>query len=137
MLTMAAFRRLAAAYGADLARWPEAQREEAQALLAHMPEAQNWLRREAGLDAALARLALPAPGEADLARLRAGVAARLATPPQRRSWIPALPRWSWLTAGAGSAVAAGLMVGLLSAAPPANTGLLTVLQPSALPVLSD
>jgi hypothetical protein len=142
MLTMAAFRHLAAAYGADLARWPEAQREEARALLARTPDAYAWLHQEAGLDAALAQLAPPKPGTSDLARLRAGVAARMDAPRARQSLarqslVLAWPNWGWLAAGAGGALAAGLLVGLLSATPPASTGLLAMLQPAALPVLVD
>jgi hypothetical protein len=136
MLTLAAFRRLAGTYGADLARWPEAQRAEAEALLTTSPAAREILQKAAALDTALDSLALPEPDAEDLARLRAGVAARLSAP-VLRSRLPPLPRWSWLTAGASGAVAAGLMVGLLTATPPANTGLLSILQISAVPVLVE
>lgn len=138
MLTLAAFRRLISAYGAAPARWPDAQRQAANALLASSAEARALLRREEALDSVLASLALPQPDEADLARLRAGVAARLCAPaPSRLGWLPALPRWSWLTAGASGAVAAGLVVGLLSASLPTAPSLLSALQPSAIPGITD
>ncbi len=138
MLTLATFRHLAGAYGADLARWPQARRAEAEALLTTSAQARAMLAEAAALDAALAGLARPEPGPEDLARLSAGIAARLtARAPRRRSWLPALPRWSWITAGASGAVAAGLMVGLLTTAPPAASGLLTALQPAAIPVFTD
>lgn len=135
-MKISAFRRLAAAYGADLTRWPEAQQAEARRLLVSSAEAQALLQAEAALDTALAKLLLPQPDATDLARLQAGITTRLDAPKHQPYRRPALPRWSWLWAGASGMVAAGVAVGLLTATPSATAGLLSALQPAAIPVFS-
>jgi hypothetical protein len=107
-MTEERFLQLASAYGADLARWPEAERAAAAAVLARRPDiAVAVLAAERDLEAALARYAPPDPG-----------------PALRQRVIGAAPRgraigraWRWL-AGAGlglglaASCAAGVAAGL-------------------------
>jgi hypothetical protein len=87
MLTLKRFAALAASYGGDLRRWPEDARGEAQALAKTSSQARDILADAQKLDAALDaagthedRLLLSGDEQAAaLARLRAGVAARIAT----------------------------------------------------------
>lgn len=136
MMTPRRFRALADSYGAGLHRWPAAERAAAQALLASSAPARAILAEAAALDAALAANAEPAPTEAALARLRAGVQARLdqhALPslqPVRAGW--GWPGWLSIAAG-GGAIAAGLLIGLwgapASASASASGDVLALLQP--------
>ena len=88
MLTLGRFRRLAASYGADLQRWPEEARRDAQALLDHSAEAGVLFDEARTLDQAIDQATIREdallwpPGERDAAldRLRSGVEARLASP---------------------------------------------------------
>jgi hypothetical protein len=153
MMTLRRFTALAAAYGADLRRWPDAVRGRAEALLASSPEARAALEEARTLDRqiAAARKPLPEGQDAALARLRAGVAARIAAPPPRppvalwtgrasaardalRSWQP---RWTGVLAGGGIAIIAGLAIGALYPAEPEGEGLMTVLQPAPIQMFAD
>src|SRR5580692_7935829 len=87
MLTLSRFTALVDSYGAELNRWPEAVRAEAQALAESSPQARALLAAARVLDATIATArashdaSLWPPGDqaAALARLRSGVAARIAS----------------------------------------------------------
>jgi hypothetical protein len=98
------FEALADAYGADLRRWPAAERDAADALMAAEPQAARALLSAAeGLDDLLAASRPPAPSPA----LRAGILAAAPRERRRRSGFGL-----WLQ-GAGLATAAmvGVVVG--------------------------
>jgi hypothetical protein len=161
MMTLRRFRALTQSYGAQLPRWPQEEHAAAEELLRSSAEARALLAQEQSLDEAIAVATAhqnsklrPQDELAAMARLRSGVAARIAT--QAVSKQPG-GLWSWLFGGEqqlGSlrrrrlglattgavAIVAGLLVGgLYGPAPaPAPVGLLTVLlQPSPLEILSD
>lgn len=143
MLTLKRFKTLTDSYGADLLRWPEQERAAAQTLLEESAEARALLADARMLDDALAMASARQSAahlrnhneEATLARLRSGVAARIAaTGGRSRGWSN--PGWSkpgWVSlATAGSlAVAAGLVIGALYNPPAASSdALTTLLQPA-------
>jgi anti-sigma factor RsiW len=125
-LTPARLQHLLDVYGAELARWPQAQRSAAERLVAADPAAAAARARARELDRLIARDPLPADaGEA------ARVIHRIETrrlPPQRRRflwrrWPTELldldfaPAWPRLAALAGVA-AVGFMIGLTDLAGP-------------------
>ena len=104
-MTPERFETLAEAWGGDVARWPDADREAAAALMAEKPAwAERVLAGAGELDAALSALAPP--------RGSAGLADRIAAGAPK-----ARPRWrSWLVpsamgAGLAAACAAGVVLG--------------------------
>jgi hypothetical protein len=126
VLTLPRFKKLVAVYGAKPTRWPSELRDEAQALLQASPEARAVLadarRADEAIEAAMRHddTALSRAGAANdaLARLRLGVARRIAAEPDRRrsGWFtPAgSSRFTWGTGGVALgalAVLAGIMVG--------------------------
>lgn len=153
MLTLRRFTALAESYGAELLRWPPEARGEAAALLRSSAAARAILDEARVLDEAIAAAgrredaALWRPGEQDaaLARLRSGVAARIAASPRRRptgrlaGWAPssAVLGWIGMAAGGGLVVAAGLFIGALSATAPTPDSVLTILQPAPIHILAD
>ena len=68
-LTLTRFRALAEAYGSNLERWPESEREGAEALVVSSEEARALLRAEEALDHVFASAATPALPPELLARL--------------------------------------------------------------------
>ncbi len=116
-MALARFAELAAAYGADLDRWPDAERFAALALAGRSADARALLADAHELDAALARLDPPPPPPAALA-------ARIAA--LRADDAPAAPFFAALAAALGRgavfamAAAAGLWLGLSLA--PSGTG---------------
>jgi hypothetical protein len=160
MLTLGRFRALAQSYGADLRRWPEEMRGEAEALLNVSGEARAVLDEARKLDAAIEAAGLyedavlwpPGEQEAALARLRSGVAARIASSSthglaHRRSgrmsaasgrwaFFPLHFHWVGLATG-GGAILAGLLIGAMYASPSASDDVLTMLQPSPIHILAD
>jgi hypothetical protein len=105
-VTKERFEELAAAYGADLTRWPAEVREEAALLAAAEPGfAQNVLGREEALDAALDALPLRPASSALFERVVESA------PPLRRRRL----RWrGWLApAGLGAGLAAATAAGVL------------------------
>jgi len=147
MLTLRRFRRMAEIYGADLRRWPDKVRADAQALRTVSPQARAILGDARVLDEAIEAAGarenamLRQPGESDtaLARVRAGVAARIAASGARRpSWAPPWQLW-WLgmAAGSGLAVAVGLLLGATVGSEPAADDLLAMLQPAPIHMLAD
>ncbi|WP_431855285.1 hypothetical protein [Azospirillum sp.] len=80
------FRHLAEACGAEIERWPAAERAAARALLASSEEAQRALGQARVLDAWL-DLAAPAVDDASAARVLAAIERRL-DPPPTTTWVP-------------------------------------------------
>jgi len=112
-MTPERFETLAEAFGGDVARWPDAEREAAAALMAAEPAwAEGVLARAGDLDAALAAYASPSGAHDLVERIVAGA-------PKAR------PRWTgWLLpagmgAGLAAACAAGVMMGAQLSAPSA------------------
>jgi hypothetical protein len=156
MLTLRRFMALVDGYGADLQRWPQEVRGDAQALLSASPQARRALAEAQILDdaietAARQDAALWRPSEpAALARLRSGVAARIASAQQPstvwrsegvlaaigRALRPNLPWVGIATAGA-LAVIAGLLIGGLYTSAPASDVLLSMLEPAPIHWLAD
>lgn len=118
------FRDLADAYGADLARWPAADRSWAQAHLDTNAEAAALLRDTARLDDLLGRAAVPGLDAALVGRVLAaapGAQGSAAGPLRLPGWLFPV----WRPAGAlAVALLLGLAVGAM--APPALTGADTV-----------
>jgi hypothetical protein len=153
MLTLGRFKALAESYGADLRRWPEELRSEAQALLASSPEARACLGDARVLDEAISAASQredavrSPPGEADaaLARLRSAVEARIAPRPAHRRpgrgggrWLPSLPlRWAGMATGGSLAILAGLLIGAMYSSGAAPDNVLTLLDPAPIQVLTD
>jgi hypothetical protein len=158
MLTLGRFRALADSYGADLRSWPEEMRGEAELLARASAEARAVLDEAQTLDEAIAAasahedalLWLPGEQDAALARLRAGVGARIAASSLRRrarglwalaggdAWATAAQlRWLGMATGGGVAIMAGLLIGALYASAPAPDNVLTLLEPSPIHILAD
>ena len=155
MMQLTRFAALADSYGADLAHWPEEAREPARKLLAISDDARALLREARELDAAIALAGAretvfhaPRGGEdAALARLRAGVAARIATAPAsgegsrlwRRllSFSPASWNFTRMATAGGFAVAAGLLIGALPTSSPTPDILMATLEPTPLTIQAD
>ena len=123
-MTPERFTALLQAYGADPRHWPEAERAEAQALLAAGPPVlRQQLQEAAWLDAQLGATPVAAPDEALIARIAAGAQASAAHPESQadpgrsravgdaRSWRP---RWWWSGAGLAGAGLAGALAGVFA-----------------------
>jgi hypothetical protein len=161
MLTLKQFTAMADSYGADLRRWPENMRADAEALLASSGQARLILSDALRLDEAITAAGahedaeLLNSGEADaaLARLRSGVAFRIAAlsasrrAGRRHDWRAlrdsiqweSLPRPAWLGVAASCciAIAAGLLIGAAYSAQSVPDNLFTMLQPSPIQILAD
>lgn len=122
-MTLSRFQRFLDSHGADLARWPQAQRAAAERLLASDAAAAALLARARALDALIAR---EGPAQADAAGILRALAAR-PLPAQRRHflwrrWPSELltldfaPAWPRLAALAGIA-ALGFLIGLSDLGP--------------------
>jgi len=104
-MTPERFETLAEAYGGDVARWPDAERETAAELMAAQPAlASELLARAGDLDALLTACAPPQGSPGLAGRIAAGA------PKARPRWI------GWLLpagmgAGLAAACAAGVMAG--------------------------
>lgn len=158
MLTLKRFGELADAYGGDLQRWPAEVRLAAQTLMDASPQARAMFAAARALDQALqaasehrdAALFSAERQQAAVARLGPLVAARIgvATSPRfrLRGWgARALsfgliatrllsPR---LATGGAFAVAAGLLIGFLSAAPSTPGDVLAMLEPSPMHIFGE
>jgi hypothetical protein len=161
MLSLKRFKMMTESYGADLQRWPKEMRGDSEALLNVSAQARLLHAEAQTLDAlimaagAQEQAMLWPPGEqaSALARLRAGVAVRLASPTGRQStdwflrWIPSekvhrgmIPMnrsWLGLTLGSGFAIVAGLLIGSLSAVAPPQHNVLAMLQTAPLAILEN
>lgn len=103
------FGALADAYGGDLRRWPEAEREAARGWLQARPEAERALFEARQTDAAL--FASPNPPVSMALRDRVLASAATAGLQARSAW-PSLRRLLWIGgAGWAAAACAGVMVG--------------------------
>ena len=113
-MSLSRFAELAGAYGADLERWPDAERFAALALAGRSGEARALLADAHEVDAALASLDLPPSPSAEL---RARVAALEAED------APALPGFAGVAVPLGRAAAfalaaaAGIVLGVYLAPP--------------------
>jgi hypothetical protein len=112
---------LADTWGADLQRWPEAERVAAQALLARDASSRSLLARAAELDALLDAHAIAPP---DASLLRAVLAGAPGHAPdgaprgaagqrKRRQW---LRNWWWSGAGVAGVGLVGTAVGAMAVA---------------------
>jgi hypothetical protein len=154
MLTIKRFQVLAESYGADLQRWPQELRAEAERLLAVSSEARQVLAEARILDAAILEASAqdqlsPAEQNAAVERLKSAVANRLATSHARRmnvsffGWMSGwfhevtTPRGFRLASGVCAAVIGGLVVGSLYTGAPATTSILTLLQPDPIQLFED
>lgn len=152
MLTLRRFRTMIDSYGADPLRWPDEMRAGALALLDSSAEARAAFREARRLDhaieAARARddsmLRHPDEQAAALARVRSGVAARIATSKARRptdwdvGWMQSLQmRWIGMATSGGLAIAAGLLIGATYASRPEFDTVLSMLQPVPIHILAD
>lgn len=109
-MTLQRFLELVAAYGSQLSRWPEVERDAAQALLNVSELARASLAEEAKLDAVLDTLVAEDLAPAFLRRLNEIPIRVAATPRARRRfqrlWAPAL---GWAAAAAlGLALGSGI-----------------------------
>lgn len=108
-MTYERFDYLADAYGGDLRRWPEAEREAARALVAADPRAAALLREADGLDALLDAAPRPAPSHA----LREAVIASAAGAGLKARRRGAIGPLAWLSgAGWAAAACAGVVFGI-------------------------
>jgi hypothetical protein len=159
MLTLKRFRAMVDSYGANLQRWPEERRSEAQKLLNTSAEARDLLVKARALDEVIetaravedARRWSGGERDAALARLRAGVASRIAAstprarpgrglrPARSARWMLAFPlRAAGMAAAGGCAIIAGLLIGSVYVSEPVTDGMLALLlQPAPIDILSD
>ena len=112
-MTPERFRVLLDTCGADLRRWPEAERDDARALLASDPAGVRVAHAEAAmLDRDLDAHEIAAPGTALIERI-AGAPGAGASAGRARSWWrvePFWPRAGWALTGMAGAVAGALAV---------------------------
>lgn len=117
------FAALAEAYGGDISRWPETEREAATLLMAQSPEATApLLAAQSDLDWALDSWRVPQPS----ATLQAAI---LASAPAQQS-TPVWQGWLWRTglgAGLMAAGLAGVMAGVVVSGAVAPIGELEVI----------
>jgi hypothetical protein len=123
-MTPERFTALLQAYGADPRHWAEAERAEAQALLAAGPPVlRQQLQEAAWLDAQLGATPVAAPDEALIARIAAGAQASAArSAPQAARWRSKpvadakrwRPRWWWSGAGLAGVGLAGALAGVFT-----------------------
>lgn len=108
-MTYERFDYLADAYGGDLRRWPEAEREAARALVAADPRTAALLREADGLDALLDAAPRPTPSHA----LREAVIASAAGAGLKARRRGAIGPLAWLSgAGWAAAACAGVVFGI-------------------------
>ena len=112
-MTPERFQALLDSCGADLRRWPEAERDAARALLASDSAALRAAHAEAAmLDRDLNACEIAPPGAALIDRI-AGVAGAVRPAGRARSWWrlePFWPRAGWALTGMAGAVAGALVV---------------------------
>jgi hypothetical protein len=121
MMSLHRFARLLEGRGADLARWPAAERAAAEALLAGSAPARRLLAEARALDALL-RDGLPSPDADAAGRVRAAVARRVArlprpAPPSRGMRLARGLR-SLAPAGCGALATVAACAAWLALAPP-------------------
>jgi hypothetical protein len=115
MMTIERFKGLVEAYGANPARWPEAERAVAEAFANATPEAQRLLAEAAALDHVLAA----APTAPVTRELEMRVLDSFSSRKTRRAWLPDLMPWTQ-----AAALAASLVLGMFAgSALPAIAGI--------------
>jgi hypothetical protein len=166
MMTLRRFRILAGSYGAELQRWPERLRPQAQALLQTSTEARAIIAQARELDEAIAAAGAArdtgiwrgAGADSALQRLRANVTARVgaraltdatAAPAPARvaaRWTDSdssfgapsrRTRWLSLATAASIAVIVGFVIGVLYSPTTPTQELTGLLQPAPLQLLAD
>jgi hypothetical protein len=100
------FAALAAAYGADLDRWPETDRDAARQHLSDTPQAASVLSRERDLDVALAAYGVAAPTADRQRQVVTALRRRRAERENRGRWLSRLGMLGALAAGAALGVSA-------------------------------
>ena len=85
-MSLARFRALLDAYGAEPDRWPPDERDAARALLAQSAEARRWRDAGAQLDAVLDRAPVPATSADLVERILASASPRTPRRVNRRVW---------------------------------------------------
>lgn len=103
------FRSIVAAYGADPERWPDAERDAAQALAGRSLDARRALDEARRLDRTLDRLVPPALSSDFAARLAVRLAAPVERPPLLL-WVILGP--AWRVAATALVAVLGVYVGL-------------------------
>jgi hypothetical protein len=160
-MKMTRFQALVLSYGAQLQRWPDSERSEAEALLAVSAQARRILDEAQVLDQALEYASDKWTSEgwqaeeqdAALANLRSGVASRIAHPPYARqvrvqadtstlqTWVlraRALCHGGWGLATSGAlAVAIGIFVGWMQAPGPEPVNVISMLESAPIHMLAQ
>jgi len=134
MMTETRFEELAAAYGADVSRWPNEEQAGARALLETSAQAQTALADAKALDAALDLWDAPQPSDALMARIlgdaaevslgQAPDAAPAQSAPAKKPGLMSrlFGDWGWRPAGAMAAcLAIGFVAGLSGAPAPVGS----------------
>jgi hypothetical protein len=112
-MTTERFEALAEAYGGDVARWPEAEREAAAQLMAAEPvRVRGILARADDLDAALAAFSAPRAASGLVNRIVAAAPRPRSPGPWARWLVPA-----GMGAGLAAACAAGVVMGIRLSSP--------------------
>jgi hypothetical protein len=106
------FRALALSYGATIARWPAAERREAEAFLAQSPESARWIDEQRQLDEQLDRVATEEPSPR-LLKSVAEIPLRHAAATSTVTWWP-FARLRSAIAIAAAAAAMGAAVGFVA-----------------------
>ena len=111
-MTPERFRSLLDAYGADLRRWPEAERDAAHAVAGDRAELRAAVAEAAMLDRELDCHEIAAPAAALIDRIVAAAASSSADAPSRPWWRtnPFWPGAGWALTGLAGALAGALLV---------------------------
>jgi hypothetical protein len=166
MMTLRRFRILADSYGAELRRWPERLRPQAQALLQSSKEARAIIAHTRELDEAIAAAGAArdvgiwrgAAADSALHRLRTNVTTRIGAIAAAHVSAASIPttaaarrtdfhssygapsrriRWVSLATAASIAVVVGFVIGVLNGPTTPTQELTALLQPAPLQLLSD
>jgi hypothetical protein len=129
MMSLERFEDLAETYGGEIARWPEAEREAARALLAvEGPRLTPVLVAATHLDRLLDRAPAQAPDAALLGRL---ISAAPAAAPSSHRWIAGLSAALGLSVAAFAGVVVGVSMGRPAVAPPTVVTVASAAEPAA------
>jgi len=116
-MTPERFESVAISYGADIGRWPEAERAAARILSeANSAATAGVLFQAAALDRLLAAAPAPAPDFALKEQIFRSTIARRASPPAAGRWL-GFGLGAGLAGAAAAGLAAGLIIGPMTLAP--------------------